>query len=57
MPRIRSVDPPGANLRFVRDRFVYTANPPASALIGVAALFHRNVLAEVEGIAMPPVMT
>ncbi len=41
-------------LREVRDRFVNTANPPASALIGVAALFHPEVLVEVEGVAALP---
>ena len=44
-------------LRVVRDRSVNTANPPASALIGVAARFRRDVLVEVAGIAVLPVMT
>lgn len=41
-------------LRTVRDRWVNTANPPASALIGVAALFHPDVLVEVDAIAVLP---
>lgn len=41
----------------VRDRSVNTADPPASALIGVAARFRRDVLVEVAGIAVLPVMT
>lgn len=42
-------------IRAVRDRFVDRANPPASALVGVAALFHADVLVEVDGIAVMPV--
>jgi 2-iminobutanoate/2-iminopropanoate deaminase len=41
-------------LRAVRDRWINTANPPASALIGVAALFHPDVLVEVDAIAVLP---
>lgn len=41
-------------LRLVRDRWIDTANPPASALIGVAALFHPDVLVEVDAIAVLP---
>ncbi|AMO95351.1 endoribonuclease L-PSP family protein [Collimonas fungivorans] len=38
-------------IRSVRDRFVDTAHPPASSLIGVAALFHPDVLVEIDAIA------
>ncbi len=41
-------------LRTVRDRWVDTENPPASALIGVAALFHPDVLVEVDAVAVLP---
>lgn len=41
-------------IRAVRDRFVEAARPPASALIGVAALFHPDVLVEVDAIAALP---
>jgi len=41
-------------LREVRDRWIDTSNPPASALIGVAALFHPDVLVEVDAIAVLP---
>lgn len=41
-------------LRRVRDRWVNTANPPASALIGVTALFHPDVLVEVDAVAVLP---
>ncbi len=41
-------------LRMVRDRWIDTSNPPASALIGVAALFHPDVLVEVDAIAVLP---
>ncbi|MFY0681441.1 MAG: RidA family protein [Thalassovita sp.] len=39
------------DLRNVRDRWINTETPPASALIGVDALFHPDVLVEVDGIA------
>jgi len=39
-------------IRRVRDRFVNSACPPASALIGVAALFHPDVLVEVDAVAV-----
>ncbi len=39
------------DLRSVRDRWINTDTPPASALIGVDALFHPDVLVEVDGIA------
>ncbi|MGL1922513.1 MAG: RidA family protein [Hyphomicrobiales bacterium] len=39
-------------LRVVRDRWVNTKNPPASALIGVETLFHPDVLVEVDAIAI-----
>jgi 2-iminobutanoate/2-iminopropanoate deaminase len=41
-------------IRSVRDRFVNTAHPPASSLIGVAALFHPDVLVEIDAIATIP---
>jgi len=41
-------------VRNVRDRWINTANPPASALIGVAALFHRDVMVEVDAVAVLP---
>lgn len=41
-------------IRAVRDLFVSAAQPPASALIGVAALFHPEVLVEVDAIAVIP---
>ncbi|MEM7777001.1 MAG: RidA family protein [Pseudomonadota bacterium] len=39
-------------IRNVRDRFVNTRNPPASALVGVSALFRDNVRVEVDAIAV-----
>ncbi|WP_197976380.1 Rid family hydrolase [Sphingomonas sp. CFBP 13720] len=39
-------------IRSVRDRWIDSARPPASALIGVAALFHSQVLIEVDGLAV-----
>lgn len=39
------------DLRSVRDRWINTETPPASALIGVDALFHSDVLVEVDAIA------
>ena len=39
-------------IRAVRDLFADTARPPASALIGVAALFHPEVLVEVDAVAV-----
>lgn len=41
-------------IRTIRDRYVDPARPPASALIGVAALFHPDVLVEVDAIAALP---
>ena len=41
-------------IRTVRDRFVDAARPPASALIGVASLFHPDVLVEIDAIAVLP---
>ena len=41
-------------LRAVRDRWTNTQKPPASALIGVASLFHPDVLVEVEAVAALP---
>lgn len=39
-------------IRTVRDRWIDRDRPPASALIGVAALFHPDVLVEVDGLAV-----
>ena len=39
-------------IRGVRDRWVNTECPPASSLIGVVALFHPDVLIEVDAMAV-----
>ncbi|RTB44206.1 RidA family protein [Pseudomonas aeruginosa] len=41
-------------IRRARDRFINQEKPPASALIGVAELFHPNVLVEVDAVAVLP---
>ena len=41
-------------IRKVRDQFIQAELPPASSLIGVAQLFHPDVLVEVEAIAVIP---
>jgi enamine deaminase RidA (YjgF/YER057c/UK114 family) len=41
-------------IRDIRDEFVNTANPPASTTVEVAALFHPDVLFEVDAIAYAP---
>ena len=41
-------------IRQVRVRFIDESLPPASALIGVAELFHPDVLVEVDAIAVLP---
>jgi len=41
-------------IRAVRDEFVDTASPPTSSLVQVAALFHPDVLIEVEAVAWLP---
>lgn len=41
-------------IRTVRDRFINHDRPPASALIGVASLFHPEVLVEVDAVAVLP---
>jgi enamine deaminase RidA (YjgF/YER057c/UK114 family) len=41
-------------LRGVRDKYVNTAQPPASTLIGVASLFQEDYLLEVDAIAVVP---
>ena len=41
-------------IRRARDRFINQKLPPASALIGVAELFHPNVLVEVDAVAVLP---
>lgn len=43
-----------AILREVRNRYVNTARPPASTLVGVASLFQDDYLIEVEAIAAVP---
>ena len=42
------------DLRDVRDKFVNTANPPASTLVEVRRLFREDVLVEVEAVAAIP---
>ena len=41
-------------LRGIRDKYVNTASPPASTLIGVASLFQEDYLLEVDAIAVIP---
>ena len=41
-------------IRKVRDKFIDPQLPPASSLIGVAQLFHPDVLVEVEAVAVIP---
>lgn len=41
-------------IRAVRDEFVDEATPPASALIGVAALFREDVRVEIDAVAVVP---
>ncbi len=41
-------------IRAVRDRWINAERPPASALIGVASLFHPDVLVEVDAFAVLP---
>ena len=41
-------------LRGIRDKYVNTAEPPASTLIGVASLFQEDYLLEVDAIAVVP---
>ncbi|TDR76440.1 RidA family protein [Paludibacterium purpuratum] len=41
-------------IREVRDRWVDVERPPASSLIGVASLFHPEVLVEVDAFAVVP---
>lgn len=41
-------------IRSARDRFIDPRQPPASALIGVADLFHPDVLVEVDAVAVLP---
>jgi enamine deaminase RidA (YjgF/YER057c/UK114 family) len=43
-----------STIRAVRDEFVDTARPPTSSLVQVAALFHPDVLIEVEAVAWRP---
>jgi 2-iminobutanoate/2-iminopropanoate deaminase len=41
-------------LRAIRDKYVNTAEPPASTLVGVASLFQDDYLIEVDAIAVVP---
>lgn len=41
-------------IRRARDHFINQEKPPASALIGVAELFHPDVLVEVDAVAVLP---
>ena len=41
-------------VRSVRNRYVDPAHPPASSLIGVAALFQPGVLVEIDALAVAP---
>lgn len=41
-------------VRDVRDKFINTANPPASTLVQVSRLFHEDVMLEVEATAIIP---
>lgn len=40
--------------RAVRDRYVNATTPPASALVGVSALFQPGVLVEIDAVAVMP---
>lgn len=52
---VRDFQPDELNLiRSIRDEFVATSKPPASALIGVAALFREDVRVEIDAIAVVP---
>jgi 2-iminobutanoate/2-iminopropanoate deaminase len=41
-------------LRGIRDKYVNSAEPPASTLVGVASLFQDDYLIEVDAIAVVP---
>jgi 2-iminobutanoate/2-iminopropanoate deaminase len=41
-------------VREIRNRYINVAKPPASSLIGVAALFHPDVVIEIEAVAVLP---
>lgn len=50
---VRNYEPDQLSIiRAVRDRWINEACPPASALIGVASLFHPDVLVEVDAMAV-----
>lgn len=52
---VRNYDPASLLLiRATRDLWINPERPPASALIGVASLFHPDVLVEVDAIAVLP---
>ena len=44
-------------IRDIRDEFVNTEQPPASTTVQVAALFHPDVLFEIDAIAYAPSVT
>lgn len=46
-----------ATIRRVRDEFINLASPPTSSLVEVSALFHPDVLLEVEAVAFLPDLT
>ena len=41
-------------IRTVRDKYVNAVRPPASALIGVDALFHPDAIVEIDAVAVIP---
>jgi enamine deaminase RidA (YjgF/YER057c/UK114 family) len=41
-------------IRDIRDEFVNTERPPASTTVQVAALFHPDVLFEIDAVAYTP---
>ncbi len=52
---VRDYDPKDLELlRTIRDKWIETDTPPASALVGVSALFHPDALIEIDGIAVLP---
>ncbi|SIT78191.1 Enamine deaminase RidA, house cleaning of reactive enamine intermediates, YjgF/YER057c/UK114 family [Yoonia rosea] len=52
---IKDYDPTQLDvMRELRNKWIKTDVPPASALIGVASLFHPGALIEIDGIAVLP---
>lgn len=43
-----------STIRAVRDEFVSLSKPPASALVGVSALFREDVRVEIDAVAVIP---